>query len=211
MTAESEGVIRFHYELEERREPALPSRTLDELRAWREIMRRLGLLGQCLDRYQGLGFGNISVRCPQRSVEFVITATQTSGVDVLEDQHLTRVRDTDLTEFRVTAAGPLPPSSESLTHAMIYQLIDDVDAIVHVHSPEIWHRADAIGLPTTPGQVSYGSPAMAQATRKLLEEHRERPLSFATLGHGNGVFACATSVAAAAASLVDQVSRALRP
>ena len=210
MKAESEGVIRFHYQLEERCEPVLPSRTLDELRAWREIMRRLGLLGQRPDRYQGLGFGNISVRCPQRSAEFVITATQTSGVDVLEDRHLTRVRDHDLTEFRVTAAGPLPPSSESLTHAMIYQLTDGVDAIVHVHSPEIWHRADAIGLPTTPEQVSYGSPAMAQATRKLLEEHRERPLSFATLGHGDGVCACAASVAAAAAALVDQLSRALR-
>ena len=52
-----EGVIRFDLEFTAAPPVTIPG--LDELNAWRRILRQLGLIGQDPDRYGGYGFGNL--------------------------------------------------------------------------------------------------------------------------------------------------------
>jgi hypothetical protein len=207
--AEPEGVIRFAYTLEPPTAPPLDAERFAALQGWRTVLRRLGLLGQDRKRYGGLGFGNLSVRVPGRPDQFVITASQTGGVPVLDDEHLVRIVRASAERFWADAEGHQPPSSESLTHAMIYAADPHTDWVFHVHSPEIWARAEALGLPATAADVAYGTPAMVTAVAALLDEQAGRPCVFVTGGHEDGVFACAGSAEAAGTALLAVLARAL--
>ena len=206
---ETEGVIQFEFDLEQAQGPPAEACILQMLLAWRTVLRRLRLLGREPGRYGGLGYGNLSARDPERPGEFVITASQTSGIRNLDADGLCRIRDFDFARFRVSAAGTRPPSSESLSHAMIYDADPDVGWVFHVHSPEIWRRAEALDIPATAADVAYGSPAMAGAVAELLATNNERPLTFVTLGHEDGVFACGGNAEETGASLVSLLARSI--
>jgi hypothetical protein len=206
--ADSEGTIRFAYGLQPPDGPVTDSLTLQTLRGWRTVLRRLELVGQDPQRYDGLGFGNLSHRDAERPEQFVITASQTAGLPELEDGNLVRITHSNTSRFWVDAVGHQPPSSETLSHAIIYQADASVSCVLHVHSPDIWLRADELDLAATDAAVSYGSPAMAEAVAALLAAHRA-PLTFVTRGHRDGVFACARSAEDAGAALIHLLARAM--
>ncbi len=207
--AETEGTIRFAYALEPPTGPVADARLVAVLAGWRAVLKRLDLIGQSADRYDGLGFGNVSGRDPVLPDEFVITASQTAGAADLNDRDLVRITHSNPARFWVDACGYQPPSSETLTHAVIYQTDATVAWVFHVHSPEIWQRSEALALPATGEDVPYGSAAMVQAVERLLTQHVERPLVFVTLGHQDGVFACGASAEAAGAALVGALAGSL--
>lgn len=206
--ADTEGTIRFAYGLQPPEGPVTDSATLHTLRGWRSVLRRLDLVGQDPARYEGLSFGNLSQRDRERPEQFVITASQTAGFPELEDADLVRVTHCNTSRFWVDALGHQPPSSETLTHAMIYQAEASVGCVFHVHSPDIWLQADELDLPGTEVDVPYGSPAMAGAVAELLARHRA-PVAFVTRGHRDGVFACADSAETAGAVLIHLLARAM--
>jgi hypothetical protein len=208
-SGETEGTIRFAYSLESAAGPIADERTTDALRGWRAVLKRLGLVGQDPARYGGLGFGNLSARDADRPKEFIITASQTSGADELDDDGLVRIVHSDPGRFWVDAIGQQPPSSETLTHAMIYAADARVNWVFHGHCPEIWQHATALGLPATAEHVGYGSPAMVKAVAELLARHSARPLVFATRGHEDGVFACSARAEDAGLLLTNLLARAL--
>lgn len=207
--ADTEGTIRFAYVLEQPDGPVAPPDLLAELNGWRATLGRLGLLGQEPTRYGGLGFGNASARHPERPDQFLVTASQTGALARLDQEHLVRITHANVARFWVDALGSQPPSSESLTHAMIYQADPGVGWVFHGHSPEIWRCAEALKLPATPPDVAYGSAEMAEAVAALLRAEPGRPLGFVTLGHRDGVFACGATAAAAGGALVSLLARAL--
>lgn len=204
-----EGTIRFAYGLEPPEGPVTDAATLHTLRGWRAVFRRLSLLGQDAERYGGLGFGNLSARDPRAGEAFVITASQTAGAADLTEEDLVRITHSDPERFWVDAIGHQPPSSETLTHAMVYRADSSIGWVFHVHSPDIWQRAGELALPATASDVPYGSPAMVSAVAELLSGHTERPVTFVTLGHEDGVFACARSAEGAATALLGTLARAL--
>ncbi len=204
---ESEGAIRFAYALEPPAGPVAEPHLLAALAGWRAVLRRLGLIGQTTDRYGGLGFGNLSARA--HPGEFVITASQTAGAPALADEDLVRIIHSNPARFWVDACGHQPPSSETLTHAMVYRADPTVNWVFHVHSPEIWERAESLALPATAEDVPYGSPAMAKAVGRLLAERPARPFSFVTLGHRDGVFVCGTTADAVGGALTSLLARSL--
>lgn len=157
---EQEGVIKF--ELAFTQAPPLPAEASAAIRRWHLRCHALGLIGQKPDRYGGYAYGNISQR-DDKDGGFLISGTQTGGKVQLEPADICLVTDWDVAHNRVGARGPLKPSSESLTHAMLYQLDPAIGFIIHVHSPLIWHLAAELALPTTPPEVAYGTPAMAGA------------------------------------------------
>lgn len=207
--AQTEGTILFAYALDAPEGPIITGPLLQILRGWRTILKRLDLLGQDPARYDGFGFGNLSVRDPHRPEQFIITASQQSGADTLEDDGLVRIVRSDLDRFWVDAIGRQPPSSETLTHAMVYQADARMNWVFHVHCSPIWRQAAALRLPVTPAQVGYGTPAMAHAVAALLDDHPGGPLTFATLGHEDGVFACGASADEAGGLLVTLLARVL--
>ena len=206
--AETEGVIQFNYRL------AAPSAELPRdltgpLLAWRALLRRLELIGQAAARYDGLGYGNISCRVPGAVPGLVITASQTGGIVEAGVEHLVWVRRWDMDRFHLEAEGALPPSSETLTHAMLYAGDPQVNWVLHGHCPDIWRNARASGLAAIGADVGYGSRQMADAVATLLRDHRARPLVFVTLGHEDGVFACGGSAEATGSAMIAALARAL--
>ncbi len=179
-----------------------------EIGAWRSILRDLQLLGQEPGRYGGFGFGNISVRDTEEDEQIIITASQTSGSLEFSAEHLTRITGVNFRRFWVDAEGHQPPSSETVTHAMLYAADKRISAVIHVHSPQIWDNAAPLGLPTTGEDVAYGTPAMVEAVRALLEEHQSRPMVFATLGHEDGVFSVGHTLRDAGVALITVLARA---
>ena len=206
----AEGAIRFAYDLKPATNQVASDDVLQQIRAWREILVRLGGVGQTPGRYHGLGFGNLSARDPEQPEEFVITASQTGGVRHLTDEDLTRVVGCNLDRFWVDAEGEQPPSSETLTHAMIYAADPRVEWVFHCHSPELWHAAAPLALPTTARDVDYGSPEMVLAVAELMASHHSRPLVFATLGHEDGIFSCGATARDTGGLLVSYLARALQ-
>lgn len=205
----SEGTIQFAYDLRPPTVPIIDDEQLASLNAWREMFRRLGLLGQEKGRYAGLGFGNLSLRCQAGEAPFVISASQSSGSESAVPAELVRVTGCNLDRFWVDAEGNQPPSSETLTHGMIYAADPRVEWVFHCHSPDLWEQAAAVGLPCTPENVDYGSPAMVSAVSELMATQHSRPLVFATLGHQDGIFACGQTARDTGGLLLVYLARAL--
>ncbi|HEX9626978.1 MAG TPA: class II aldolase/adducin family protein [Acidiferrobacterales bacterium] len=210
---QAEGVIQFRLDYTPSAPHAAPE--IGALDGWRSVLRRLGLIGQDAARYDGAGFGNLSARrpphdAPPGSRRFVITGSQTGGLAALDGRHFALVTAYDIAGNRVAAQGPIAPSSEALTHGMLYDLDAGIRCVMHVHAPEIWRRAAALGLPRTDPAAGYGTPAMAAEVARL---HRESDLAARRLlvmgGHLDGVVSFGRDIDAAATVLLTGLARAL--
>ncbi len=208
--ATAEGTIQFAYDLATPAEDAvLDADVYRGIGAWRSLLQRTNLIGQHPERYDGFGYGNLSGRSPQTHEGFVITASQTSGKKRYRPRDLVQITGFNLQRFWVDAEGHAPPSSETLTHAMIYAADAHINWVFHVHCPEIWRHAEALNLPTTAADVGYGSLEMVSAVAELLSANRSRPLAFATLGHEDGIFSCGPTPRDAGGLLLAYLAKAL--
>lgn len=211
---QQEGVIKF--ELEFRPALPLPAAALREINAWRKVLYLLRFTGQDPGRYDGLGYGNISQRLapfevPPEQRRFVISGTQTGGLAELGTEHYTTVLESSPEENRLVAAGPIRPSSESLTHAALYGLDSSLRCVMHAHSPEIWRHAAALGLPCTDPAAAYGTPEMAAETRRLFHDEKVRAGGVLVMGgHEDGVVAFGPSAEAAGTVLLHVLARAFQ-
>ena len=212
-----EGVTRFEIEHEQRvLEERVYGETARVLAAWREVLARLGLIGRDPARYEGLGYGNVSARLgPFGDVgrgqrRFLVTGTQTGGRRTVTLADFCVVERYDLVLNRVRSFGPVPPSSESLTHGAIYDIAPAARVVLHGHAPEIWRHARSLGLPVTPVEIANGTPQMALEVQRLF---RESTLSgtgmLAMGGHEDGVLAFGGSVGEAGETLVRHLARSL--
>ena len=206
----AEGAIQFHYTLDAPGPiDALDAERFAQMAAWRTILRQLDLIGRDPTRYDGFAYGNLSVRDHADPHRFYVTASQTGGDPSLARSHLVRVDRWNAERFEVFATGVAPPSSESITHGMLYAADPSIAWVMHVHSRAIWRNAQRLELPVTDANVTYGSSAMANAVAALLRKQRKRPIAFATLGHEDGVFVSGTSADETGALLVRTLAAAL--
>lgn len=207
---QDEGVIKF--DLAFSSAPAVHPETLCELNAWRRILWQLALVGQDPQRYGGYGFGNVSQRLAPFDAEpgrraFIISGTQTGGLATLDASAYCTVTQHDPRRNRVVAEGPVRPSSESLTHAMIYALDAGIRVILHVHSPVIWQHAETLQLPVTDPAVEYGTPAMALEAERLFRETAVSDKGiFSMGGHEDGIVAFGATAEAAGTRLLSALA-----
>ena len=205
--SEKEGVIKFS--LEYKTAPPLPAADIAELNAWRKIMVMMGMIGQDDGRYAGYGFGNISRRTEGNS--FVISGTQTGNIADLTADHYAVVTACYGAENRVVAEGPVKPSSESMTHGIVYQLDPNIDWVIHVHDPHIWQAAERLGIPQTAGDIPYGTPEMSAAGEKLYAETGMKTQKiFSMAGHEDGVVAFGKTAEEAGGILLNRLALALQ-
>jgi len=185
---EKEGVIKFHLDFE-KTEIITPDQT-KTLDLWREKLFALNLIGQDPNRYQGLGYGNLSHRLSSGSQEFIITGSQTSHLPKLTCGHYSLVVDSDIEHNRLLARGLTEPSSEALTHSAFYAASENINFVFHVHSPLIWNNARKLGIPVTSAAVTYGTPEMAREIKKLFESGQLGENAILAMGgHPDGVIA----------------------
>ena len=194
---QEEGIIKFDLVFKDA--AAVPANTLTELNHWRNILWQQALIGQDPTRYDGYGFGNVSQRignfnAPHGKRSFMISGTQTGHLPDLDNSYYAHVMTYNAASNAVSAEGPIKPSSESLTHAMLYDLDDKIRVVLHVHSPDIWLAADRLGIPVTDAAVPYGTPKMAEEVRRLFNETdvREKKI-FSMGGHEDGVVSFGTT------------------
>lgn len=157
-----EGYIKFRIDWTEC--GPLENPEVFELNHWRRPLVDAGLIGHY--KQLDVGYGNLSCRIDESS--FLISGTQTGHLPELDARHFALVSSVDIDTNRVVCRGPLPASSESMTHATIYGLDEAIGAVVHVHSDELWAQLGN-ELPTTNPDIAYGTPEMAREFIKLYQ------------------------------------------
>lgn len=195
------GVVKFQCEHLTVPLPDLP--WLSELNACRAKLLRAGLIG--VDP-NGIGFGNISVRDGKGGRQFYITGSGTGGLPQLGLEHLAKVVDYDFERNWLKGEGRIIASSESLTHAAIYESAAEVGAVVHCHSAKLWTKLRGI-VPTTSKEIEYGTPAMAYEVRRLFATTDVRAQKiFVLSGHEEGLIAFGADLEEAAAAIERRCS-----
>lgn len=182
-----EGYVKYHCRHADAPAPACAG--LAELDALRTKLFDAGLIGV---RPDGVGFGNVSLRVGDK---FVVTATATGGVRELGAEGYCQVEGWSIAENSLTCRGPLPASSEALTHAAVYESGADAQCVVHVHSRSLFDGLIAVGALSTPPEAAYGTPEMAKAVADIAREHPQEGI-LAMRGHDEGVLAYGPSIPA---------------
>lgn len=186
----ADGVIRYRLAHQTEALSAGLSPLVEALEPWRWQLWKVGLIGQDGVRYGGVGWGNLSARASGAS--FVITGTQTGGLEHTDARHYALVEASDgSTEGGlVESRGPVAPSSEAMSHAAVYAAGPWVRFVFHVHDPVLWRAAERLALPTTPQGVEYGTVAMARAVAERVEPGSgSGPRLLVMAGHEDGVLA----------------------
>ncbi len=200
--AEQEGVIKYELVFDDA--PSLEDHNYTALSYWHGQFKQASILGQDPQRYGGLGFGNLSERIDQTS--FLISGTQTGGLDRLGADEYALVTRVDIVANRVEAQGRVRPSSEALTHAAVYALDDRIQFVFHVHSPDLWQASSQLCMAQTSAGIEYGTPAMADEMKRLRDVgsfHAGNLL--AMTGHEDGII----SFGATAEEAGDLITQAL--
>ncbi len=206
---QDEGYLKFELQWNQAAIHVPPS-LLRELERWRGQLYAAGLVGAYPD---GVGFGNVSCRVPGSSgspAQFYITGSATGNFAHLQEQHYALVTDYSLAQNTLSCTGLTKASSESLSHAAIYEAVPDAQAVVHIHHRRIW-EAYCDRLPTTPRDATYGTPEMALALRGLAGRYQDRAPADAERviimgGHQDGVVCFGETLADAGEPLLRLVT-----
>ena len=154
-----------------------------ELNKHRRKLLELGMMG--VDA-SGIGFGNLSIRNGATS-RFYITGSATGGISELMPANYAKVVAYDFARNWLQCEGSAVASSESLTHAAVYESDPTVRAVIHCHNMKLW-SALLDKAPTTPKRVEYGTPEMAYAVRRLFDiTDVKRRKIFAMAAHDGGL------------------------
>ncbi|MFL6540757.1 MAG: class II aldolase/adducin family protein [Chthoniobacterales bacterium] len=188
------GVVKFDFE--HTPSELAPFAHMDELNACRDRLLALGWIGVDAN---GIGFGNISVR--NRAMKnFYITASGTGRLPGLHAGDFARVTAYDFERNWLSCEGAVA-SSESLTHAAVYQADESARAVIHCHSAELWRRLLDV-VPTTSRGIEYGTPEMANEVLRLFSSTDvKRQKIFAMAGHPDGIVAFGATLDEAFAAL----------
>ena len=156
---------------------------LANVNACRRKLRELQLIG--IDS-NGVGFGNLSVR-DDATNNFYITGSATGGMSELTLSNCAKVVAYDFERNSLRYEGYAVPSSESLTHAAIYQSDSSAHAIIHCHGSKSWLRL-LDRAPKTSEAAKYGTPEMAREIIHLFQagEVHQRKV-FVMAGHEGGI------------------------
>jgi len=178
----------------------IPLDKVAELNRWREIMYDKGWIGLYPD---GIGFGNISMRCNEKT--FLISGTATGGLPTLTKSHYSLVTNYNLSTNTVTCMGPVKASSESLTHALIYECSAATNAVIHIHNLDLWNRL-LHHAPTSSENISYGTPEMANEIKRLFAETALGKEKIIVMGgHQEGIISFGRDLEEAGSILIDRL------
>jgi hypothetical protein len=179
---QEEGYIKFNCQLV-RTGPAIPKTLFTTLNAWRDRLYSLGLIGV---NEEGIGFGNLSAR-KGNSSQFYISGSATGKHRHAEPRHYALVTTYDFSHNTLTCRGSVRASSESLSHAAIYEADEHVHSVIHVHHREMWEYG-MNWLPVTDPSCSFGTPEIAGDISSLLHLDQVRKGGILIMGgHPEGV------------------------
>lgn len=190
-----EGTIKFKAYWEEA--PALAVDSLAEMIQARQKMFAKGYIGEYAP---GLGYGNISMRFG-KGAQFLISGAKTGRLPEALPGHFTHITEVYPERNEVHCRGPVIASSETMSHAMIYQCAPHAQVAIHLHDAEAWERL-LHRVPTTDASAEYGSVEMSASIEQLFQNTDLRKTKiFVMEGHPEGIFVFGTSFTEALAVL----------
>jgi L-ribulose-5-phosphate 4-epimerase len=173
---------------------------LAELNPYRRKLLQLRVIG--VDSY-GLGFGNLSIRDGATN-NFYITGSATGGIPELTAADCARVVAYDFERNCVRYEGSAIPSSESLTHAAIYESDARAGAIIHCHDSKLW-TALMNQAPTSSKAAEYGTPELAYEIMQLFKHTDVQSRKIVVMaGHEGGIVTFGTDLQEAFAVLMRE-------
>ena len=181
-----DGVVKYTVEHQSADTPRFEG--YDRLEALRTRLFSLGFIGE----KDGIGYGNLSMR-HEGSSSFFITATQTGREYSLPREYYPYIRSYDFSHFKVISQGKHRPSSEALSHAMIYAIDERITTVIHIHSLALWQlMKERNDLSTT---AEYGTVQMVEEIAGLYTNldpmiHN----AFVMKGHEEGIITFGRSV-----------------
>lgn len=147
----------------------------------------------------GIGYGNISLRCflPHLQLQapftfdtFIISSSATGGHEHLGLDGYCHVPNVTMNMNTVWSVGKLPASSETMTHAAIYQSAPQVNCVVHIHHRKLYDILIAHDAFTkTAKEIPYGTVEMAHALCKIVKEIHNSELPEGIISTGITPFA----------------------
>ncbi len=196
-----EGVIKFKFNL--KMAPKIEEKHFIHLEKWRAILFKMNLIGEYpIDK---VGFGNLSAKVSQDSNEFIITGTQTGKYPHLNGSQYTRITKCDPKKMTIDAIGPIAPSSETITHHVIYSISSKINVVFHVHHKDLWQYMLNNGYDKTPENVDYGTKEMAEAAKKCIGDKSSG--IFVMAGHEDGIVSYAPTVEEAGKIILDTLKK----
>ena len=133
-----------------------------------------------------IGFGNLSVR-DGTTDNFYITGSATGGVHELTSADCAKVVACNFEKNRVRYQGSVIPSSESLTHAAVYESDTTIGAVIHCHDLKLW-EALLNQAPTTSTAAEYGTPDLAYEIMRLFKHANAQSNKVVVMaGHESGI------------------------
>lgn len=174
-----EGYIKYNINwINEPLKVAVPKQLME----WRDKMHELKQIGHYAEI--NIGYGNISVKTDKG---FLISGTQTGDIFPIQPAHFTLVTDYNIQTNSVTCKGEIKASSESMTHAAVYEADTSINAIIHIHNPKLW-KVLMDKVPTTKKEVPYGTPEMANEIFRLFKETNIKEEKIIVMaGHDDGI------------------------
>jgi hypothetical protein len=196
-----DGIIKYKFDFKQTK--PLPLSQYEAIEALRERLFALKLIGI----HEGIGYGNISQKNDDGT--FIVTGTQTGHLPSLSGEHYAFIKAYDDRDFYLQSTGMIKPSSESLTHGTIYNLDDDIKAVIHIHSKALWKFMLKDNYLKTE-DVPYGTQEMIDEVNHIYSTIN--PLQnalFVMSGHEDGVIAFGTSLNEAEQTLYSLISEFL--
>ncbi|MBT4290466.1 MAG: class II aldolase/adducin family protein [Deltaproteobacteria bacterium] len=194
-----EGYVKFQSQLNENYPPS--DWDLNEAFLWRDKLYRLKYIGAYEN---GIGYGNISIRS-RFTKEFIISGTATGNVATLLSDHFTRVSSYNLKKNQVVCSGKVHASSESMTHAAVYDCDPTIKAVIHIHSKKFWQILK-YQLPTSDPSAKYGTPEMAKEIIRLYNHSAFKKIGVMVMGgHEEGILSFGSTLDEAGKRLLDKM------
>lgn len=160
MKQPDEGYIKFNLNWDERAFN-FSDQDFSLINSSRRKLYEIGLIGAYPDE---IGFGNVSMRNSINS--FIISGSATGNFKTLLKEHYSLVTDYDINKNSVSCIGLSKASSESMSHAVIYEANPKVNAVIHIHHNDMWN-CYFDKLPTTKKKAKFGTPEIASEIKKL--------------------------------------------
>jgi hypothetical protein len=182
-----EGIVKFNFS--HKQKESITKKEIEPLNNIRKQLREWSLLGVYPadhPKNPKTGYGNISKRVSNNKRRFIITGTQTSDKKKLTVEDYCRIISYSIKKGTVDSEGLSMPSSETLTHAAVYDAQSDINFVCHVHNKIIWKNYKELELKTIPKEATFGSLKLAKEIRKFYQEHDGTEVVI-MLGHEEGI------------------------
>ena len=164
-------------------DPVLPEVLFNKINKWRNRLYKMNLIRAYKN---GIGYGNLSIRISGTN-NFYISGSATGNFKFTGPEHYTVVTNYNYEKNSLICSGPIKASSESLSHAAIYESNKNINAVIHVHHLRMWEKY-INDLPTTNKEFSFGTPEIANDIASLLQNEKNSNTGIIIMGgHCEGI------------------------